>query len=426
MHHFHYKNRELYCEDLPVFQIAEKVGTPFYLYSYATLKQHFRAFDDAFSDIQHLTCFSMKSNSNLAILKLFSLEGGGVDIVSGGELFRALKAGVDPKKIVYSGVGKREEDIEYALQSNILMFNTESPQEIIRLNEMAGSLGKKAGLSIRVNPDIDPDTHPYISTGLRENKFGIDIHKAAEEYTMAAGLHHLSVIGVSCHIGSQITKLTPFVDSLRRVKELLRKLSEAGIKIRYLDIGGGLGITYDKEEPPHPKEYAKAIKAELDTKDLAVILEPGRVIVGNAGILIAKVLYTKAADGKVFIIVDAAMNDLIRPSLYGSFHAIQPVHQRGGPMIKADVVGPICESSDFLAKNRAMESLEPGELIAIMSAGAYGFSMSSNYNSRPRVPEVMVKGGLYSLIRARETYDTLVSGEVIPDFLMNPAPREVS
>ena len=421
MHHFQYRHDELCCEDLPVSRIAEEVGTPFYLYSYATLSQHFRAFDDAFDGVRHLTCFSMKSNSNLAILKLFSFEGGGVDIVSGGELFRALKAGVDPKKIVYSGVGKRTEDMEYALHSNILLFNAESSQEIISLNEAARKVGKKAGLSIRVNPDIDPDTHPYISTGLRENKFGIDIHRALEDYTTAASLGHLDVIGVSCHIGSQLTKLTPFVDSLRKLKGLIGKLSEAGIRIHYLDIGGGLGITYDKEAPPHPREYAEGIKAELDMNDLTVILEPGRVIVGNAGVLITKVLYTKKTGDKVFVIVDAAMNDLIRPSLYGSFHAIQPVHRRSGPRIRADVVGPICESSDFLAKNREMEPLEPGELVAVMSAGAYGFTMSSNYNSRPRVAEVMVKDGLYSVVRARETYEDLIRGEIIPEFLMKPA-----
>jgi len=376
MHHFQYRQDELCCEDLPVSRIAIKVGTPFYLYSYATLRQHFRAFDDAFAGVRHLTCLSMKSNSNLAILKLFSFEGGGVDIVSGGELFRALKAGVDPRKIVYSGVGKRSEDMEYALRSNILMFNAESSQEIFSLNEAARKVGKKAGLSIRVNPDIDPDTHPYISTGLRENKFGIDIHRALEDYTTAAGLDHLDVIGVSCHIGSQLTKLTPFVDSLRKLKGLIGKLSEAGIKIHYLDIGGGLGITYDKEAPPHPTEYAEGIKAELDMSDLTVILEPGRVIVGNAGVLITKVLYTKKTGDKVFVIVDAAMNDLIRPSLYGSFHAIQPVHRRGRSKIRADVVGPICESSDFLAKNREMETLERGTLVSVMSAGAYGFRMS--------------------------------------------------
>jgi diaminopimelate decarboxylase len=417
MHHFQYNKGELFCEEVPVTRIAQEVGTPFYLYSYATLRQHFRAFDDAFGDVKHLTCFSMKSNSNLSILRLFHNEGGGVDIVSGGELFRALKAGMDPNRIVYSGVGKRAEDMEYALQSDILMFNAESFQEISLLNEIAGRVRKKAGLSIRVNPDIDPQTHPYISTGLRENKFGIDIGRALEDYTAAAGLSHVNILGVSCHIGSQLTKLSPFVDSLRKLKNLIGKLDEAGIHVQYLDLGGGLGITYDKEEPPHPKEYARAIKAELDTKDLTIILEPGRVIVGNAGILITKVLYTKVTEEKTFLVVDAAMNDLIRPSLYGSFHGIQPVRGVARGNIKADVVGPICESSDFLAKDRELAAFEPGELMAVMSAGAYAFSMSSNYNSRPRVAEVMVKGNGFDVIRARETYEDLVRGEEIPEFL---------
>ena len=398
-------------------RIVKDVGTPFYLYSYATLTQHFRAFDDAFSDVPHLTCFAMKSNSNLAILKLFALHGGGVDIVSGGELFRALKAGVDPRKIVYSGVGKTREDMEYALQSNILMFNVESSQEIGLLNAVAGRLGKKADISIRVNPDIDPQTHPYISTGLRENKFGIDIGKAVEEYSRVSGMKHLTVSGVSCHIGSQLTRLSPVVDALKKLKELIGRLKRLGIGVSYLDLGGGLGITYNQEEPPHPREYAKAIKEELGMKDVTVILEPGRVIVGNAGILVTKVLYTKATPEKSFIIVDAAMNDLIRPSLYGSFHAIEPVRATAHGKIKADVVGPICESSDFLAKDREMPSFEAGDLLAVMSAGAYGFSMSSNYNSRPRIAEVLGKGDAFYVIRLRETYEDLVRGETIPDFM---------
>ena len=417
MHHFHYKDEDLYCEEVPVAEIADAVGTPFYLYSHATLKQHFKAFSDAFGDIRHLICFSMKSNSNLAVLKLFALEGGGVDIVSGGELFRALRAGIDPQKIVYSGVGKRIEDLEYALRAGILMFNLESSQEITVLNGVAERLKKKATIAIRINPDIDPRTHPYVSTGLKENKFGIEIERSLGDYTLAASLPHLRVAGVSCHIGSQLTQLSPFVDALNRLKEHIKKLNKMGIVIEFLDLGGGLGITYDKEKPPHPKEYAVAIKRELNMPDLTLILEPGRVIVGNAGILVAKVLYTKATKEKRFIIVDAAMNDLIRPSLYGSFHGIQPVKVKGRKKVKADIVGPICESGDFLAKDREMESFEPGETIAVMSAGAYGFSMSSNYNSRPRVAEVMVKGNRYYTIRARETYEDLIQGETIPEFL---------
>jgi len=417
MHHFVYKGGELYCEEVPVSKIAQDVGTPFYLYSHATLRQHFRAIDGAFGDIPHLTCFAMKSNSNLAILRLFALEGGGADIVSGGELYRALHAGIEAKKIVYSGVGKTVEDIEYALRSGILMFNVESTKEITLINDVAGRMGKKAPVAIRVNPDVDPQTHPYISTGLKENKFGIDIAKALEDYTLAAGLNHLHVAGVSCHIGSQLTRVSPFVDALQKLKALIRKLREAGIGIEYLDLGGGLGITYDKEDPPHPKEYADALKKELDTKDLIVVLEPGRVITGNAGILVTKVLYVKSTPEKNFIIVDAAMNDLIRPSLYGSFHGIEPVRLSDRKRITADVVGPICESTDFLARNREMVAFETGDLMAVMSAGAYGFSMSSNYNSRPRVAEVMGKGDEYYVVRDRETYEDLVRGEKIPDFL---------
>lgn len=417
MHHFQYQNKELHCEDVPVSEIARDVGTPFYLYSHATLRQHFKAFDGAFQGINHLTCFSMKSNSSLAILRLFAQQGGGVDIVSGGELYRALKAGVDPPKIVYSGVGKRMEDLEYALKSDILLFNVESSQEISRLNEVARSLGKRAPVAIRVNPDIDPQTHPYISTGLKENKFGIEIGEALEEYTRAATLGHLSLSGVSCHIGSQLTQVSPFVDAVRLLLELIKKLGQAGIGITYLDLGGGLGITYDKEEPPHPKEYAAALKKELGMEDMTLILEPGRVIMGNAGILVTQVLYTKTTHEKDFIIVDAAMNDLIRPSLYGSYHGIQPVKMGGRQKVRADIVGPICETGDFFARDREVESFEPGELMAIMSSGAYGFSMASNYNSRPRVAEVMVKGDQHYLIRARESYEDLVRGELIPDFL---------
>jgi len=388
-----------------------------YLYSHATLRQHFKAFDGAFEGLSHLTCFSMKSNSSLAILRLFAGEGGGVDIVSGGELYRALRAGVEPSRIVYSGVGKTVEDVEYALRSDILLFNVESSQEMLQLNKVAGRMGKKARIAIRVNPDIDPRTHPYISTGLRENKFGIDIRRALEEYVLAAGLEHLEIRGVSCHIGSQLTLVSPFVDALKKLKALVGDLEEAGIHIAYLDLGGGLGITYHDEAPPHPEEYAAAIRKELGTEDLSLILEPGRVIVGNAGILVTRVVYTKSSGEKEFIIVDAAMNDLIRPSLYGSFHGIQPVRVTNRGTVRADIVGPICESGDFLAKDREVQALESGDLVAVMSAGAYGFSMSSNYNSRPRAAEVMVKKDRYYVTRARESHEDLIRGETIPDFL---------
>ena len=417
MHHFHYIENELYCEEIPVTEIALAVGTPAYIYSHATLRRHFRAFDSAFDGMKHLTCFSMKSNSNLAVLKLFASEGGGMDIVSGGELYRALKAGVDPAKIVFSGVGKKVEDLEYALESNILMFNVESSQEILKLDELAKRTGKKARIAVRVNPDVDPKTHPYVSTGLKENKFGIDINDAPQQYTLAAGLKNIDVTGVSCHIGSQLTQSSPFVDALSKLKGLIRILEDTGITIRYLDLGGGLGITYDREEPPHPDEYAGAIQKELGTADLTLILEPGRVITGNAGILITKVLYAKTVGEKRFFIVDAAMNDLIRPSLYNSYHAVEPVRKSGRGTVTADMVGPICESGDFFAKEREMDAFEPGDLTAIMSAGAYGFTMSSNYNSRQRACEVLVHEDNFYTIRTRETFEDLIKGETIPDFL---------
>ncbi len=417
MHHFHYIEDELHCEDVPVSKVAMEVGTPFYLYSHATLRQHFRAVDHAFDGIKHLTCFSVKANSNIAILRLFAREGGGMDIVSGGELYRALKAGVAPSRIVYSGVGKQREDLEYALRSDILMFNVESPLEILTLNEISGKLSKRARIAIRVNPDVDPETHPYISTGLRENKFGIDIDDAPEQYALAANLANLEISGVSCHIGSQLTQVSPFVDALGKLNRLIGKLEEAGIKIRFLDLGGGLGITYDREEPPHPREYAAAIKERLRTEDLTLILEPGRVIMGNGGILVTRVLYTKPTKEKTFFVVDAAMNDLMRPCLYGSYHMIQPVRRSGRQKVKADIVGPICESSDFFAKGREIEACRQGELLAIMSAGAYGFSMASNYNSRPRACEVMVREDRFYTIRERETHEDLIRGETIPDFL---------
>ena len=417
MHHFQHRNGELFAEEVPVARIAEEVGTPFYLYSHATLMQHFRAFDGAFEGLPHLVCFSMKSNSSMAVLRLFSDAGGGADIVSGGELYRALAAGVDPKKIVYSGVGKTREEMAYALRSGILLFAAESSQEITRLNETAAAESVRAPVAVRVNPDIDPKTHPYISTGMRENKFGIPMDQAFEEYVRAAGLPHLDVCGVSCHIGSQLTQISPFVEALGRLKQLIARLAGEGIRIRYLDLGGGLGITYDRETPPAPGEYAAAIKQELDMDDILVLLEPGRVIAGNAGILVATVLYTKTVEGKTFFVVDAAMNDLVRPSLYGSFHGIQPVLERGCARVKADVVGPICESSDFLAKDRELEAFEPGDLLAVMSAGAYGFTMSSTYNSRPRAAEVLVRGDRFAVIRERELYEDLVRGERVPDLV---------
>ena len=416
MNHFHYIQNELYCENVPVSKIARDVGTPVYIYSHATLSRHFDVFDSAFKGVNHLTCFSMKSNSNGAVLNVFSQLGGGVDIVSGGELFRALKAGVVPEKIVYSGVGKREEELAYALESGILLFNVESAQEMHSLNRVAERMGKKAKIALRVNPDVDPKTHPYISTGLKENKFGVSIKDAVEQYSVASGLKGLQVAGVSCHIGSQLTSISPFVDALKKLKDLIERLTRLGMRIDYLDLGGGLGITYEDESPPPPTEYAAAIQAELGETGLTLILEPGRVLVGNAGILVAEVIYTKISDDKIFFVVDAAMNDLMRPSLYNSYHEIRPVRVTGRKKVKADIVGPICESGDFLAKNREVVAFEPGELLAVMSAGAYGFSMSSTYNSRPRACEVMGKGDRFSVIREREKMEDLIRGEKVPDF----------
>lgn len=412
MHHFQRVNGELWCEGVPLELVAEEVGTPVYVYSHRTLVRHFRAFDSSFSPVPHLVCFSAKSNSNLAILNLFGRLGSGVDIVSGGELFRALRAGIPAEKIVYSGVGKTTKEIDAALQAGILMFNIESSQELEVIAARAGALGTKARVALRVNPDVDPKTHPYISTGLRSNKFGIYIARALEDYSRAMEMNHVEVVGVDCHIGSQVTQVEPFVDALRRLKELIFRLRERGIPVEYLDLGGGLGITYREEDPPHPEEYARAILDETGDLDCTLILEPGRVIVGNAGVLVTRVLYTKTGETKRFVIVDAGMSDLIRPSLYGSYHRILGVGRGGdeeGDV--ADLVGPICESSDFLAKERRMPPFERGDLVAVMSAGAYGFSMASNYNSRPRPAEVMVKGDRYAVIRRRESYEDLVVGE---------------
>ena len=417
MHDFHYHQNELYCEEVSIKRIADEIGTPFYLYSFHTLENHFKVFDSALDGIDHLTCFSVKAASNLAILKAFINLGGGADIVSGGELFRALNANADPNKIVFSGVGKQIKELEYALKTGILMFNVESPSELTTLNQVAGRLDKKAKIALRVNPHIDPKTHPYISTGLKKNKFGIETTQAIENYREAKKLEHLEIIGVDCHIGSQITELNPFVEAIRKLKDLVLLLKEENIEIKYIDLGGGLGITYQQEQPPHPREYAEVLVEEMKDLNCTLILEPGRVIVGNAGILVSKVLYLKQGTEKSFVIVDAAMNDLIRPSLYDAFQAIQPVVNTGGEEMVADIVGPICESGDFLAKDRKIPGLKPNDLIAVMSAGAYGFTMSSNYNSRPRVPEILVEGKEFHVIRERESYEDLIRGEKIPEFL---------
>ena len=417
MHHFLYRNNELYCEDVPIRMIAEKVGTPFYLYSHATLKRHFLVFDEAFEGLERLVCFSAKANTNLAVLKLFESLGSGLDVVSGGELYRGLKAGFSPDKIVYSGVGKSVHEIDYALEAEILMFNVESLEELELIDERAGLLQRKAPVAIRVNPDVDPKTHPYISTGLGKNKFGIDTETAIEGYKVASKLKNINIMGIDCHIGSQITESKPFIEALESLKKLINELKQMGIEIKYMDMGGGLGIKYEDESPPHPREYARAIVESLKGSNLQLILEPGRVIVGNAGILVSRVLFRKSGKVKEFVIADAGMNDLMRPTLYGAFHAIEPVISTEDPPITADVVGPICETGDFLAVDRKMPDVKKGDLIAVMSAGAYGFTMSSNYCSRPRVAEVMVKDDRFHVVRARESYEDLDDGESIPPFL---------
>jgi len=417
MHHFTYRQNELYCEDVPIKKIAKEVGTPFYLYSHATLKRHFHAFDKAFEGINRLICYSAKANSTHAILALLKNLGSGLDIVSGGELFRGVKAGILPEKIVYSGVGKRIDEIDYALESGILMFNVESLEELDLIDQRAGFLKKKASVAIRVNPDVDPQTHPYISTGLKKNKFGIDTKTALEGYKSARSLKNVEIIGIDCHIGSQITQVQPFKDALKSLISLINELKKIGIEIKYLDMGGGLGIKYDDESPPQLNEYAKVIVESLKDTDLQLILEPGRVIVGNAGILVTRALFRKSTGAKKFIIVDAGMNDLLRPTLYDAFHAVWPVVKSGDEVVKADIVGPICESSDFLAADRQVPDVQNGDLIAVMSAGAYGFAMSSNYCSRLKVAEVMVKDDRFHVVTQRQGYEDLVRGESAPSFI---------
>ena len=423
MHHFEMRRGEMHCEGVPLRRIADSVGTPVYVYSHATLSHHFGVFDGAFSAIPHVICYSVKANPNGSVIRTFTNLGSGADIVSGGELLRALSAGAPPEKIVYSGVGKQAWEIEEALKRGILMFNVESREELETIDAIAGRLRRKAPIAIRVNPDVDPKTHPYISTGLRKNKFGIHVEQAVKDYEWAARRRHIEVVGVDCHIGSQLTDVSPFVDAAARVRALVDRLLRKGMPIRYVDVGGGLGITYSDELPPRPRQYADAIISAFSGLGVTLVLEPGRVLVGNAGVLLARVLYTKASPGpagtgkKTFVIVDAAMNDLARPSLYGSYHAVAPAVKKARRNVVADIVGPICESGDFLAKDREIPALVSGDLIAVMSAGAYGFSMASTYNSRPRAAEVMVSGSRFELVRERETLRDLTRGERTASFL---------
>lgn len=418
MHYYDYKNNELYCEDVPLTAIAAKAGTPCYVYSHAILQKRYNLFAEAFKGTDHLICFSLKSNASQAILKTFANMGAGLDIVSGGELYRGLKAGFEPCNIVYSGVGKRSDEIDYALEVGIKMFNVESMDELEMINARAAAMNKKAAIAIRVNPNVDPKTHPYISTGLKKNKFGISIEGAFKAYAAAKAMTNIEIAGIDCHIGSQLTEVQPFADALTNILQLVDRMrEELDISLKYIDMGGGLGIRYNDEEPPKPDEYAKAVLKQLEGRGLSIILEPGRNLVGNSGVLLTKVLYQKSNDIKNFVIVDAAMNDLVRPTLYEAYHGILPVVKKNGAVIKADIVGPICETGDFLAADREIEKPENGDILAVMSAGAYAMSMASNYCSRLKAAEVMVKGDKFAIVRKREIYEDLVKGESVPDFL---------
>ncbi len=411
MNYFEYRKGELWAEAVRVAELADRHGTPLYVYSTKTLKRHYRAFDMALAGIAHLTCFSVKANSNVSLLRLLGSLGAGADIVSGGELYRALAAGIDPRKIVFSGVGKQDSEIKDALEADILMFNVESVQELERIGAIAQGMNTVARISIRINPDVDPKTHPYISTGLKKNKFGLDMLEATGAYSMASRHPALDPVGMDCHIGSQLTLIEPFSEALEKLLDFADRLKASGIDIRYLDLGGGLGITYDAECPPLPQDLGQVIVDTLAGRRLTVILEPGRAIAGNAGILVTRVIYNKETPTKHFVIVDAGMNDLLRPSLYQAFHRIEEVVPRHRPKKNVDVVGPICESTDFLAQNRALSAMQPGELLAVFSAGAYGFTMSSQYNSRPRAAEVIVDEDKIIMARRRETYQDLIALE---------------
>ncbi len=411
MDFFNRKQHSLYAEQCQVAELAKQYGTPLYIYSRATIERHWHAFDQAASERPHLVCYAVKANSNIAVLNVMARLGSGFDIVSKGELMRVIEAGGDPKKVVFSGVGKTSEEIAFALNLGIYCFNVESAAELDRIQNVAEKLNKIAPISLRVNPDVDAGTHPYISTGLKENKFGISIEQAPKLYQHAKTLSHINIQGVDCHIGSQLTEVLPFLDALDRVLALVDQLAEQGIVLSHIDVGGGLGVCYDDEQPPHPNEYAKAIAEKLVGRELTLIYEPGRAVMANAGILVTEVEYLKTSEERNFAIVDAAMNDLIRPALYQAWQAIIPVEQRDDVIsAQYDVVGPICETGDFLGKDRTL-AIQAGDFLAVRSAGAYGFTMSSNYNSRPRAAEVMVDGNESYLIRQRETLSQLWQSE---------------
>ncbi len=407
---FHYKNDALYVEQVPLADIARKFGTPCYVYSRSFLTDAWGQFSRALQDRDHLVCYAVKANSNLAILNVLSRLGAGFDIVSGGELQRVLAAGGDPRKVVFSGVGKTDAEIRLALQQDILCFNVESSAELERLDQIAGSMGKIAPVSLRVNPDVDAKTHPYISTGLKQNKFGVAYGEALALYRKAQASDHLRVTGMDCHIGSQLTDVSPFVAAVEKVIALLDALAAEGITLEHLDLGGGLGVCYQDETPPAIAEYIGAVLSALGNCKLKLVFEPGRVLVGNAGVLLTRVEYLKHGEEKNFAIVDAAMNDLMRPALYDAYHEILPVVRRQSPVTTYDIVGPICETGDFIGRARDL-NVDSHDLLAVLSTGAYGMSMSSNYNTRPRAAEVMVDGGNVHLIRERESVAQLFAGE---------------
>jgi len=415
---FHYQGDEMFCEAVPLARIAREVGTPVYVYSRAELERAYRAFDAALDGIPHRVCYAVKANSSLGILNVLIGLGAGADIVSAGELVRWIKAGGDPAKVVFSGVGKTEHELRTALGAGIGTFNVESAEELTVLDRVARSAGVRARIALRVNPDVDPQTHPYISTGLKQNKFGVGMSETRALLGRASKLEGLEIVGVDCHIGSQLTKTSPFTDAIARLVSLVQELAGDGIKIEHIDVGGGLGIDYGKGDapPPSPAEYGAAVRdalAPLTALGVTLYTEPGRVIVGRAGALITQVLYRKRNEAKHFTIVDAAMNDLMRPALYGSFHPMKPIAKPDRPAITTDIVGPICETGDFFARDRELPELAQGELLWIGAAGAYGSAMASNYNTRPRAPEVLVTGDRYSVIRDRETYEQLLAGERI-------------
>ncbi len=426
MNHFQRRGGLLLAEDVPLDALARVYGTPLYVYSTATLTRHWKVLDRSLAGVRHLVCYAAKANGNLAILDLFARLGAGFDIVSGGELYRVLKAGGDPRKVVYSGVGKSDEEIAFALSQRVRCINVESGPELGRVSVVARRLGIRAPVAVRVNPDVDPRTHPYIATGLKKSKFGVSVPDARRLYRVAAGDPAIDVQGIACHIGSQITTVGPFLDAIARIRALAGELGEAGLHVRHLDIGGGLGIQYRDEDPPHPDEYGAAVKKAMKGYRGEVILEPGRVLVGNAGVLVTRVLYVKRSGRKTFVVVDAAMNDLVRPSLYGAHHDIELVGSGERSSGTVDVVGPVCESSDFLAQGRKMPVPDTGDLLCVRSAGAYGFAMSSNYNARPRAAEVLVAGDTARLVRKRETWPDLVRGEKVrPPARRFPAPRRI-